>query len=205
MWYPAIVTVEPASEPVTLAQAKTQCGVTDSGSDAELTLLISAARAYVQSYCGIRLVSQTVAVKCDSFTDMARLPVAPVISVASISYVDAAGDTQTLPTSEYEVRNEGLSPSIVLKFGKSWPAIRSGSRITVTAVAGFATIPADIVVAMMLFIGKQFAMTGTQAGVVREAVEGIGDTSYGSVRDLDAVTAAAMNGMLENYRTWPLA
>lgn len=157
MWYPATITVAAASEPITLAEAKAQCSVDadESEFDTLLTRLIASARAFVERYCGVRFASQTVEIKCDSFADFARLPEAPVSEVAAITYTDTAGDEQTLASSVYELRSDGLEASIVLQYNQQWPSIRPGSRIVVTAVVGM-TAPDDVKHAMLLFIADAF-------------------------------------------------
>ncbi len=156
-WLPSVVTVAPASEPVTLVEAKTYCRVEGSDSDAELNTMIAAARAFVEDYCGIKLVSQTVVLRCSSFCDLIDLPVAPVISVSSITYLDSAGAEQTLPTDVYEAVLVGLEPHIRLKVGQSWPAVRCASdAIRVTVVAGYAALPAPIKHAMLLMLSDWF-------------------------------------------------
>lgn len=157
MWYPATIAA-PASEPITLVQAKTQCRIetADTSFDTEIGRLITAARSHAELVCGQRFgVRSSVALKCDTFEDFARLPEAPVNSVASVSYVDIDGDAQTLADTVYELRNDGLEVSIVLKYNQSWPAIRPGSRVTVTATIGAA--PSESVVqAMLVWIDDQF-------------------------------------------------
>lgn len=204
MWYPSTVTAGPASEPVTLAQAKAQCGITDSSHDDQMNTLIAAGRSFVEKFCGIALVTQTVAAKCDYFADFSRLPVAPVQSVTSISYVDLDGADQTLPTSVYDVRSEGLAPSIVTKHGQTWPSVQLGSRITLTAVVGYTAVPKDIVLAILLMIGRQFSISGGDLRTQREIVEGIGQTFWSDGVGISSVMQSAMESLLENYRTWPL-
>src|SRR3546814_4497469 len=53
-WSTPVVTVEPASEPITIEQARRQVRLAadDTGFDAELTDYIKAARAHVEQYCG---------------------------------------------------------------------------------------------------------------------------------------------------------
>lgn len=153
MWYPATVTVAPSSEPVTLAEAKAHVGVEDTSRDTELNIYITAARSYVESYCSIMLASRTVTVKCDGFDDFATFPIVPVSSVSGVTYVDQAGDTQTLATSVYEVRSDGITASLVLKANQSWPDMQQGSRITVTASVGGNT-PEAVKHALLLLIGQ---------------------------------------------------
>lgn len=153
-WYPHTVTVAAASEPISLDEARTQTRWDDAANDTALSLYIASARAHVEAYTGTVLVSRTVTIKCDSFDDFARFPVVPVSSISSVSYVDGAGATQTLSTSVYEVRSDGLDASIVLKNGQSWPDIQSGSRITVTAVVGYSAIPSDIKHALLILVAQ---------------------------------------------------
>jgi uncharacterized phiE125 gp8 family phage protein len=155
MWYQARVTVQP-SEPVSKEDAKRQCVVLHDDDDALFDALITAARDHVERYCGTPLATQTIEVKCDGFCDFERLPLAPVQSITSISYVDTTGATQTLATSVYEGRFDGLDASIVRKYGEQWPAIRPGSRITLTAIVGYENLPASIKHAMLLWIAEAY-------------------------------------------------
>lgn len=157
MWYPATITTAAAVEPVSSAEVKTQSVIDFTDDDTLVTRLIAAARGHVELYCGTRLASQTVSVACDQFADMCRFPESPLNSVTSISYIDTAGDPQTLATSVYVVRSDGLEPSIKLKYRQAWPAIQQGSRITVVAVVGYATVPDDVKHAMLLLIAHWYA------------------------------------------------
>jgi uncharacterized phiE125 gp8 family phage protein len=154
MWYPPKV-VTPPTEPLTAEDAKRQCVVLHDDDDALFEGLIAAARDYVERYTGTPLAPQTVEVKCDRFTDMARLSVAPVVSVA-IAYVDTAGTEQTIADADIDLRADGLEASVVPAYGKQWPAVRMGSRITVTAEVGYETLPASIKHAMLLWIADAY-------------------------------------------------
>jgi len=158
MWYPANITAAAAAEPVSIDEARLQCSVNSDETefDGLLNRLIGAARAHVEAYCAVRFASQTVAVKCDAFADMQRLPEAPVNSITGIEYVDTAGDAQTLSTGVYELRSDGLEAQIILQYGQSWPSIRSGSRITLTAVVGMAAVPESVKHAMLIYIADAF-------------------------------------------------
>lgn len=164
MWYPSIVTTAPSVEPVTLAAAKMHLRRDDRDADGNLvdqpdddlvSSLISAARQHVEKYCNARWAEQTLACRCDSFADFVRLPEGPLKSVTSIAYVDTDGETQTLDDAVYEVCRSGLEPSIMIKPGQTWPAIRSGSFVTLTAVFG-GEVPPAIKVAILLFVGAWY-------------------------------------------------
>jgi uncharacterized phiE125 gp8 family phage protein len=152
MWYPASVDA-PSPEPLSIGQAKSHLRIDGMDEDALLNSLIAAARSHLENACALRFARRTnVTLKCDAFADLARLPEAPVASVASISYVDTDGASQTLSTSVYELRADGVEAAIVLKTGQQWPAVQPGSRITVTATIGYDTPPAEIVLAMSMLV-----------------------------------------------------
>lgn len=156
MWYPTKVITPATSEPVTAEEAKRRLHITFDDDDADIELMIKSARDHAEKYCNVRFSSQTVEMKCDGFCDFERLPEAPASSVTSISYIDTAGSAQTLPDTVYELRNDGFEVSIVKKYGQQWPAIQSGSRITVTAVVGYDAPPAAVRHAILLFIGDAY-------------------------------------------------
>lgn len=159
MWYPASVDTPPSGEPVTAPEVKAQAIIDHADDDALISRLIEAARSYVEAYCGIRLVKRTLTITCDGFGDFDRLPEAPVQDVVSIGYVDPAGDEQTLAGTVYELRQcaDGLESAIVLKPGQRWPATQPQSRITVTALVGYDTVPAAIKHAMLMWIADTYA------------------------------------------------
>jgi uncharacterized phiE125 gp8 family phage protein len=208
MWYPESVSVAASSEPVTATQVKQQCGISsgDTTYDALITRMIASERAFVEKYCGIRIVTQTVIAKCDGFCDFGRLPFGPVQSISSVSYVDTDGADQTLATSVYETRADGLQALIVLKYNQSWPAIQPGSRIAVTAVVGWATVPSDLQSAILLRIGRLFfSSKGTDQLLRRDQVEGLGSKEWDTTGARDSALDKAIADLLENYRCWPLA
>lgn len=204
MWYPASVTAAPASEPVTLAQVKHQCGVaaSDRKNDDALGRLIVAERGYVEKYCGIKIVTQTLTLKCDTFCNFARIPIGPLQAVPSITYVDQDGSDQTLDTSIYEVRADGLETSVVLKFGKSWPTIQRGSRITVVAVAGFISVPAELVSAILLRISSKFWVIGIDPSLQREYIDGVIRRDWDHTGNMDSRFEESIENLLENFRCW---
>jgi uncharacterized phiE125 gp8 family phage protein len=202
MWYPATVTTEPETEPVTLAQAKAQCVGAGTSDNATLERLIASERAFVEKYCGIKIVTQTLKLKCDLFANFERVPAAPIQSVTSITYTDADGATQTLDPAIYEVRADGLDAAIVLNFGQSWPAIRRGSRITVIVVAGFVDTQPDLVSAILLRIGNAFYLSKRDPALRLESIDGVIRRDWDNTGAMDKVFRQAVTDLLENYRCW---
>jgi uncharacterized phiE125 gp8 family phage protein len=190
MWTAPVVTVAASAEPLDTVSAVEHLRAQGAGAESEIARLVSAARAYVENYTGTRLITQTLALRSDDWADLENLPVAPVQSITSISYVDTDGATQTLAGSVYDARLYGLAPTIVLKFNQVWPTIQMGSLITVTAVVGYgaaADVPPDLIHALKLLLGDFYQF--------RETAQA--DQSGSSYP-----VAAPVSAILANYRKY---
>jgi len=190
MWTAPVVTVAASAEPLDTVSAVEHLRAQGAGAESEIARLVSAARAYVENYTGTRLITQTLALRSDDWADLENLPVAPVQSITSISYVDTDGATQTLAGSVYDARLYGLAPTIVLKFNQVWPTIQMGSLITVTAVVGYgaaANVPSDLMHALKLLLGDFYQF--------RETAQA--DQSGSSYP-----VAAPVSAILANYRKY---
>lgn len=134
-------TVAPTAEPISLAQAKRQLRVDGTDDDILIAGLISAARNYVESQCSVSLVVATYRQTMDAFPcgDTISLNFPPLVDVTSITYVDTAGATQTLATTVYSVLTSERPGKIKLKYGQSWPSVRSQpDAVVITFRAGYA-------------------------------------------------------------------
>ena len=137
--------VDPASEPITLAEAKSHLRVTSNAEDALINSLIVAARDLCEHETGGRvLMTQTWELSLDRFADEMSLGHAPVASITSIKYSDVNGVEQILASSEYVLDNAGNSIArVVLAPGKTWPAIYTGiNNVRIRYVAGYANAAA---------------------------------------------------------------
>lgn len=156
MWYPANVTVAAQNAPVSVDDARLRLRIDAADDATDVQLMIAGATGYVEKYCNTRMATQTVAMKCDHFSDFAFIPEAPLQSVSGITYVDTDGASQTLSTDVYEVRADVLDVEIVLKYGQRWPSTQPNSRITVTAVVGYDTAPDPIRNAILLLVADAY-------------------------------------------------
>ena len=150
------VSTQPASEPISLTEAKLYLRVDTTADDALITALITAARETVERYTSRALVTQTITQVLDCFPGFGfRLAVHPVASITSISYKDANGDTQTLASSIYMLDNYDMPNAVVLKANQQFPSTYDETNaITVVYVAGEAAgnVPKAILQAMYLTI-----------------------------------------------------
>ncbi len=173
MWYAAKQTVAPSGEPVTVADVKAHTYIDHTDDDNEIAMLVDAARDHVERYCNLRIATQTVDVKCDSFDDFLYLPFGPVQSITNIKYIGTDGVERTLDSSIYELRADDLDASIMRQYGMSWPPRRSGTRITVTAIVGFAAVPPAIKHAVLLMVAAGFKDREAQGMVATSTADAL--------------------------------
>lgn len=170
------VSVAPASEPITLLEAKKQCELspTDTAHDDHLTLLIQAAREQWEHDTDSSVITQTLYVHADSFGDKMPLPRRPISSITSVQYYDSANALQTLSTDIYVLNPS--SRDVELKYLQTWPVlVGRWDAVKVTYIAGYANaaaVPAIHKQAIRLLVGHYFenrdmlmsdAITGVRA------------------------------------------
>jgi uncharacterized phiE125 gp8 family phage protein len=159
MWYPPTETA-PASEPVSVEEAKRHLRVFHDDDNDYLGAVISTARDHVEKYCGARWTEVELAANCDDWCDLAFLPFSPLSGLTSISYVDTDGASATVDSALYEFRADARS--IVLKPGYSWPARQHGSRISVVVNAGAEDIPPAVKHAILLRVEDLYEHRGSE-------------------------------------------
>jgi uncharacterized phiE125 gp8 family phage protein len=133
----------PASEPVSLDEAKLWLRL---DSDAEIDTvarLITAARQLLDGadgYLGRCLVEQTWAMTLDGFPceRQIRIPLPPLLEVVTVKYLDTAGAEQTFAATNYRQDSDDWAGRILLKSGSLWPStLCERAAVTVTFKAGY--------------------------------------------------------------------
>jgi uncharacterized phiE125 gp8 family phage protein len=144
----ASVVTKPTIEPVSLAEARAHLRIDTSDNDAALSGYIFAARMWCESYTRRAFMRQTWNLTIDhDWPDCIDLPLQPVSSVSSISYVDSNGDTQTLAADQYTLTGTGADnfARIVPAYDVTWPDLQCvPDAITVQFVAGYGTFTSDV-------------------------------------------------------------
>ncbi len=162
-----VLTDVPALRPVSLAEAKAHLRVDFSDDDTLISALIDAATAHIDGYTGIlarALVTQTWRQDfCDWPGDrVLRLPLAPVASVESVKYFDAANvETTVSESGNYALLEDARGPYIKFTSDFAAPALydERDDRIRVTFVAGYgdpSDVPAAIRAAVLLIVGDLY-------------------------------------------------
>jgi len=133
----------PTSEPVSLAEAKEFCRVTDDREDTTIQALISAAVRHLERDLAISISEQQWQLTLGSFYDVIDLPKGPVTSVDLVQYVDAAGDLQDADPSIYTVDLTGQRHRIIRNASAAWPKTNeTPAAVMITYTAGMADVDA---------------------------------------------------------------
>jgi uncharacterized phiE125 gp8 family phage protein len=178
--------VAPAAEPVTLAEAKLHCKVDGTEDDALITALIVAARQQAEHRTGRALITQQWEQTLDSFPeDSVDLPKPNLVSVQSVTYLDADGVRQTLAGTEYQVVTDELVGRLLPAYGKSWPSCRvQPGSVAINYTCGYgnaSAVPESIKSWIKMAVGTLYAqregiITGTiVAEVPRDFFAGLLD------------------------------
>lgn len=169
----------PASEPVSLAEAKLQINIdaTDTYTDSLILAQIVAARVAAEQITKRSLITQTWRYVMDSFpgqtissvpwgrefsipNNAVLLEKGPVVAVTSITYTDTQGAQQTMPVADYFAELSGPAARVTPVFGKVWPITlpQIGSAVInfTAGYGGAASVPQGIKQWMLLRIGSMF-------------------------------------------------
>lgn len=166
----------PVIEPITLDEALEAARITaDDGANDTIERLIGVARDHAESRTGRQLVEATRKWLLDGFPALfeIKIPRAPLQSVTTVRYRDAAGDWQTMVEgTDYIVDTEqgGTSPEevsgigrIYLPAGVTWPdTYDDDNTVEIIFVCGYpvtdgvSTTPKTIKAAMGFYIADAY-------------------------------------------------
>ncbi len=178
-----VQTVPPASEPVAMTDAMAWCRVVNTAEEPILATLISAAREFCETFTGRQMMPATYQASWDRFPMLPnmqyapgnpnavvpvvnnmwplnpgawaiRLPMPPLISVASITYIDPTGVQQTMnPATDYVVDTASSPGRVTPASGSFWPETSfMPGAVTVTYQAGYASVPFGIIQALKFLV-----------------------------------------------------
>ncbi|AZO77490.1 MULTISPECIES: head-tail connector protein [unclassified Bosea (in: a-proteobacteria)] len=160
-----VVVVTPPLRIVALAAAKAHLRVDDDAEDTLIEAFSDAAQAHIDGpdgWLGRSLGKQTLELRRCGFPTWIELPFAPVVSVASVKYIDQDGAEQTLDPAAYAVHGDIVARA----HGVSWPSVRTElESVRIRYDAGYpdtegaepkSTVPAPVVSAIKLMIGDLF-------------------------------------------------
>ena len=148
---------------VSLADAKLHLKVDGSDDDTLITAMVAAATQQAQHETGRALMRATWERRLDAFPAAEiRLGLPPVVSVVSVTYIDPAGATQTVPSASYTLDDSTDSGSgwVLPGPGYQWPDTAAGANVVrVRFQAGHLTaaeVPESIRAWIMLQVGALY-------------------------------------------------
>lgn len=155
-----IIITPPATEPVSLAEARLHLKVDSTDDDTLITALIVAAREQAEHRTGRAMITQTLEKVLDAFPADIELPMPPAISITSVKYLDTSGVEQTLASDQYSLDSDSEPGWLTPAYGVTWPATYSAPnavRVRYTAGYGAASdVPQSIKSWMLLAIGTLY-------------------------------------------------
>ncbi|MBI1239056.1 MAG: hypothetical protein GC199_06900 [Alphaproteobacteria bacterium] len=167
----------PASEPVTLAEAKAFLRIETDAEDALVTALIAASREALEGWTGRALITQSWRLWRDTIGPGGAivLPRPPLIAVSEVAVVAADGTESLLAPASYLIDGQKDPGRLVLA-----PLVHPAGRLRIDFTAGYgpaaADVPAPLRQALRLLIADGFetrtpvAATGTLAPFGNEAL-----------------------------------
>ena len=156
------VTTPPATEPVSLSEAKLHLKVDTSADDTLISALITAARQHLERHCNSAFVTQTITEVWDSFYKRNHFSIAPVQSLTTYQY-KPEGETTTYSTTDANLYGLDIfaKPGYIYKLPDTVDPITENVPDAVKAVytAGYgsaADVPAPIKAAILLVVGDLY-------------------------------------------------
>ena len=136
-----------------------------------ITTYVDAAIGKVESASGRMLFKRMCRLTVDALGSSIALPASPVISVASVTYLDTAGAQQTLASEDRALVDRFGRARLVPAHGITWPATREfPGSVTVTFDAGYAgadndpaLIPAQLRMAVLQTVADWLRFGGNVA------------------------------------------
>lgn len=173
---------QPTVEPLTLAVVRAHLGVepytVDSNGDGDhphdemIMAMLGAAREWAEGFTGRSIALKTYELALDEFPeDEIELPNPPVVSITSVTYVDTAGDEQTIAAEDYVLDNSQFCQAWLKPASTtSWPSASAVmNAVKVRYLAGYQDpepdssapeadpLPKAIRAALLLMVGHLYA------------------------------------------------
>ena len=142
---------DPASEPITLSEAKTFLRIDSSDEDTLISEMITAARIAAEEQTGKSLISQSWQVAYDDCPPpVVKLPNGPVQSVTSVKSIDENAAETIVSATSYHLN--ALQELV-------FESVPSGHQIIIEYVAGFGAasdVPANLVQGILLHVANLY-------------------------------------------------
>ncbi len=157
-----VLTSGPASEPVTVAEAKAHLRLDGNAEDLLIASLILTSRLHIEAAMGLALITQSWQLILDRWPSWPEvpMPLRPIQSITSVNVLAADGAAETMAASGYILDQHGWPPRLI-RTGVSWPApgrVAGGIEIAFTAGYGAeaSDVPAPIRQALLMLVAHWY-------------------------------------------------
>lgn len=152
----------PASEPISLAEAKLFLRVDSSDDDVLISTIVESVRHYAEKIIGRSIASQGWRIRYRDYipTELV-LPMAPVTAISSVTLTDSDGNTTSLAASGYR---------LITPFVLALEVAQSASVITIDYTAGEGVLGIPVLrQAMLHHIAQCYDQRATQASLTGQS------------------------------------
>ncbi|MDQ0456039.1 head-tail connector protein [Rhizobium paknamense] len=162
-WYTATVAARSDALPVSVATVKDRCAIDTASDDALLEMMIAEIATVIEQSCNLSLWPRTLVAQCDGWEDLQRLPDGPVKpgSKPAITYTKPDGQEAVLDPASYRLRCRELDAW--LEPVRRWPQAHRGAPVTVTYEVGFAELPLDLRLGIIMRVAEIYGRPENQA------------------------------------------
>jgi uncharacterized phiE125 gp8 family phage protein len=163
-----ILTTPPATEPVSLAEAKAHLRVTHADDDVYISTLIVSARRRVEARTGLRLITQGWSQFMDCWPPggIVELALTPVSAVSDVIVYGDTDTPSTIDPAHYFLDATSGPPRVVFRQGRNPPPPgRRAKGIEVRITAGFglaSAVPQELKFAVLQLVADAFAHRGDE-------------------------------------------
>lgn len=173
-------TAPPASQPVSLDQAKAQVRVLHDDDDSYIEGLVKAATAAVEEMTGRALITQTWSLSLRFPQKRIYLPKTPVQSINAITYYDRDEVEQNATVGHFHLFSDIYRAWVEPKDKRDWPDVFGRpDALTITFVAGYGAaedVPFELRQAILMLVAhwyenREAVVTGAGPAEMPMAVE----------------------------------
>ena len=157
----SISTIYAPQNSITLADAKVHLRILHDDEDVYISALVSAAENYILNATGRVLCSGTFSLPRNTLRSEMTLPVAPVLSIKSLTLNDTAGNGTEVAAANYALDTTTTPPSLFLKTEGEYPTLTLERRgaVEIQFIAGYgdpSDVPQSLKHAVLLLVGHWY-------------------------------------------------
>lgn len=157
-----VLTSGPASEPVTLSEAKAHLRIDGSAEDVLLTSLMLTSRLHIEAALGLAMITQSWMLVLDRWPGdgSVDIPIAPLQAITAVRVRNAAGNASVIAPTSYLVDIASKPPRLVLNTAAPPLPQRVANGIEIDVTAGFganaASVPAPLKHAILMLVAHWY-------------------------------------------------